>query len=124
MRGRYLEKILVKRHREKGKNTDRKSIVVYDMDVFECLTELARKESTTVSAILNNLYEVFLTQIDSPQKTIESFKTEHQIPPINASPQTWRLYLKTLSKSEYKEQLDKHLNSVLALCNRRFNEYG
>ncbi len=121
----YISNILQKRHKEKNRRTDRKNIVVYDLDLFEILVELAIKEGTTVSAILNNLYEDFVSKTNSPQKTIESFEQETTIrmPALNASPTAWRLYLKSLSKKEYKSKVDSYLNTLFSLCNERLRQY-
>ena len=113
--------ILKRRAKVKGKPADRRTIVVYDPDIFRGLEEIARREGTNISSIFNNLYEDFLFKLDSPQTTIDGFEAERQPPAISAGPEIWRAYLKSLSRAEYKE-FDHHLNTVVHLANMRFRE--
>ena len=97
------------------------TLTIYNPELLEELKNLAFKNNTTVSAIFNNLYEYMLFQFQSPQKQIESFEFEKQIPPLYATSTTWRAYLSSLSPEEYK-LFDKQLNLILELTNRRFKE--
>ena len=115
------ENLLKRRIKEKGKTADRRNIVIYDAEVFKGLVELAHRESTTVSAILNNLYEDMLFKLDSPQKTIDVFESEKKAPEITAPAPIWRAYLKTLNREEYRE-FDLCFRVVLRLANERFGE--
>jgi len=114
----YVSKIIKKRFKEKDKEHDDRHFIIYNLEKFDILQEIARRERSNVSSIFNNLYEAFLDNFDSPQTTIETFQSEKKAPSINADPNTWRNYLKSLSKEEYKE-LDKFLNTILFLHNKR-----
>ena len=50
------------------------------LDIWNALSVVARREDTTVSVIINNLYEEFLTKLDTHQMTIESFELDHEPP--------------------------------------------
>ena len=110
-----------KRHRESNKIKDRICIVIYDLDKYHTLRGIAQSENSDVSSVISNLYESFLDSFDSVQKTIDIFATEKKTPSISADPTTWRKYLDSLNKSEYDE-LDKFLNTILFLHNKRGKE--
>jgi|APSaa5957512535_1039671.scaffolds.fasta_scaffold55754_3 hypothetical protein len=117
----YVSKIIKKRFKESDKKSDDRHFIIYDLDKFDIMQEIARRERSNVSSIINNLYEEFLTKFDSPQTTIEVFQSEKKTPSINADPILWRKYLKSLSKEEYNI-LDKYFNTILFLHNQRGKE--
>ncbi len=117
----YIHTFTVKRHKEAGKNTDRKNLVIYDLEKYEVLDRFAKTNNTNVSSILNNLYEGFLKAVSSPQKTIDSFELELKMPEINDSEETWKNFYKTLSMEDYKA-LDQKMNSIIRLHNKRWDE--
>jgi len=118
----YIHTYTRKRNKDKKKKSDRKNIVVYDLDKYEILEELARRESTNVSSILNNLYEDFIKKLDSPQKTLELFESEIILPPVDASPETWAAFYQTLNIEQYKK-LDKKVNTLNFIHNKRWNDF-
>ena len=117
----YIVKILKKRHKSIEKRQDGKHVIIYDLEKFEILQEIAGREGSNISSILNNLYEQFLDNFDSVQKSIQVFTSDKKIPAIDADTTTWKKYLKSLDKKEYKI-LDAHLNNVLRLHDKRGNE--
>ena len=117
---RYFARITQHRRKEREKRIDRKNITIYDMDVVDIITEWAKVNNTSFSAIVANLCDELLTKIDSPQKTIETFELEYTLPALDATPNEWRKYLKTMKTcDEYKKKVDKFLQSVLTICNQR-----
>lgn len=117
----YIHTYTQKRRKEEKKRTDRKNIVIYDLDKYEVLETIARTNNSNVSSILNNLYEGFIKSIQSPQKTIDSFESELQVPEIKDSTETWRNFYKTLSVEEYKE-FDQHIMKIFRIHNKRWDE--
>ncbi len=123
----YFTRILKHRHKEKNKHVGRKTIVIYDLDVVDIIIEWARLNDTNLSAVISNLLDELLKQIDSPQKTIESFEVKRDMPALDAKPEEWRAFLNSINTiEEYKSKIDKPLMSVLQLCNQKnmeFNQY-
>lgn len=117
----YIHTYTQKRRREVKKRSDRKNISIYDLDKYEILEELARREGTNVSSILNNLYEDFIKKLDSPQKTLELFESEIILPPVDASPETWKAFYQTINIEEYKK-LDTKIQTLLFIHNQRWKE--
>ena len=113
-----MSKILHKRRSNKN-NKASKMIVVYDIEKYKALQELAMKESTTVSAILNNLYEHFLVVVDGPQTTIDMYDMDAEIPNIDADVRVWKQYLNSLDRYTYRD-FDKKLMVILEHHNKRF----
>ena len=117
----YIHTYTQKRRKEGSKRSDRKNIVIYDLDQYEVLEIFAKRNGSNVSSILNNLYEGFLKTVASPQKTIDSFEFERKIPSITDSEQNWKEFFKTLNMEEYKK-FDQQLMTVFNLHNKRWNE--
>jgi len=117
----YIHTYTQKRNKLIQKRTDRKNIVIYDLDKYEILEELARRENTNVSSIINNLYEDFIKKLDSPQKTLELFQSEIIIPSVNATPETWKIFYQSLNIDEYKK-LDRKIQTLLFIHNQRWRE--
>lgn len=117
----YLTTYTVKRHRLANTPSDRKNLVIYDLNMYSVLETFARTNNTNVSSIVNNLYEGFLKAVQSPQKTIDSFDVELQIPSLNDSVLTWENFYKTLTVEDYKA-LDQKINAILNLHNKRWNQ--
>ncbi len=117
----YISSLTAKRHKEANKKTDRKNLVIYDLDKYEVLDKFARTNNTNVSSIVNNLYEAFLKAVSSPQKTIDSFEIELQIPQLTDSEETWKNFYKTLSMEDYKK-LDQKINVLMNIHNKRWSQ--
>ena len=115
----YIGQFIVKRHRLAKLRSDRKNLVIYDLDKYEVLETFARANNTNVSSILNNLYEGFLKAVQSPQKTIDAFDTEIKFPDVGDSKETWENFYKTLNMEEFKK-LDEKVNMILNLHNQRW----
>lgn len=117
----YIHTYTQKRNKLVQKRTDRKNIVIYDLDKYEILEELARRENTNVSSIINNLYEDFIKKLDSPQKTLELFESEIIIPSVNDAPETWKAFYQSLNIDDYKK-LDRKIQTLLFIHNQRWRE--
>ncbi|MGI9229924.1 MAG: hypothetical protein ACR2P9_08710 [Gammaproteobacteria bacterium] len=117
----YIHTFTAKRHKEANKRSDRKNLVIYDLDQYEVLEAFAKTNNTNVSSIVNNLYEGFLKAVSSPQKTIDSFEIELQVPLVTDSEETWKNFYKTLSMEDYKK-LDQKINLLMILHNKRWEQ--
>lgn len=117
----YIHTYTQRRRKEEKKRSDRKNIVIYDLDKYEVLETVARRNNSNVSSILNNLYEGFLKTVASPQKTIDSYEIELKVPSISASTTTWKEFFKTLNMDDYKK-FDQQLMTVFNLHNKRWEE--
>ncbi len=115
----YIGQFIQKRHRLANVSSDRKNLVIYDLEKYEVLETFARANNTNVSSIINNLYEGFLKAVQSPQKTIDSFETEIKFPEVSDSRETWENFYKTLNMEEFKK-LDEKVNMILNLHNQRW----
>jgi len=117
----YIHTYTLKRNKDRSKRSDRKNITIYDLDKYEILQELARKENTNVSSIINNLYEDFIKKLDSPQKTLELFESDLVIPLVDASAETWTAFYQSLNIDDYKK-LDTKIQTLLFIHNKRWRE--
>lgn len=117
----YIHTYTQKRNRDRRKKSDRKNISIYDLDKYEILEDIARREGTNVSSIINNLYEDFIKKLDSPQKTLELFESEIVLPTIDASPETWKIFYQSLNIEQYKK-LDTKIQTLLFIHNQRWKE--
>lgn len=117
----YIHMFTVKRHKEGNKKSDRKNLVIYDLEKYEVLERFAKTNGTNVSSIVNNLYEGFLKAVASPQKTIDSFELELKMPEVTDSEETWKNFYKTLSMEDYKK-LDQKMNTIFRIHNKRWDE--
>ena len=117
----YIHTLIVKRHKIGSIPSDRKNLVIYDLEKYEVLERFAKTNNTNVSSILNNLYEGFLKAVSSPQKTIDSFEFELKIPDLEDSDEIWKNFYKTLSMEDYKK-LDQKINTIINLHNKRWEQ--
>ena len=95
----WLQQVLRPRTPERGKSCTR-NIRVYDSDMLVSLEELARREGTTVSAVICNLCEDLLAKTNGPQKTMDNFALVKESPSVFAGRDVWERYLKTAKAAE------------------------
>jgi len=117
----YIHTYTLKRNKDRSKRSDRKNITIYDLDKYEILEDLARRENTNVSSIFNNLYEDFIKKLDSPQKTLELFESNIVLPLVDASAETWTTFYQSLNIDDYKK-LDTKIQTLLFIHNKRWRE--
>jgi len=117
----YIHTYTLKRNKDRSKRSDRKNITIYDLDKYEILEDLARRENTNVSSIFNNLYEDFIKKLDSPQKTLELFESDIVLPLVDASAETWKSFYQSLNIHDYKK-LDTKIQTLLFIHNKRWRE--
>ena len=118
----HAVKILRKRAKEPDKRSEDKHLIIFDLDKYVQLQDIAKHEKTNVSSVINNLYEEFLGSYDNPQKSIEMFAVEDQVPAFTAGRKTWDKYIRTLNYDQYKA-LDYYLNEILGVFGKRLDDY-
>ena len=104
--------------RKRRDGSKHRSITVYDREAYTVLAEIALREGTDVSSILQNLVDGFLARLDAPQRTLD----EHiQVPGLESSGIHWETYIDTLSPDDLRE-LDGKIQRLTRICQRRYEK--
>ena len=104
--------------RKRRDGSKHRSITIYDREAYTVLAEIALREGTDVSSILQNLVDGFLARLDAPQRTLD----EHiQVPGLESSGIHWETYIDTLSPDDLRE-LDGKIQRLKHICQRRYEK--
>ena len=108
---RDIKSILEKRHAPKKTIT----LTQYDLKTYKSIKELAVKEDTNISSIVQNLLSDLLRALDgSPNTTLDvfdDFNRDVTIPSIYDGVETWQKYVQNLNTEEQR-QLHKQIVMV------------
>ena len=96
--------------------------------VIEKLEEIAQKEHLKFSEIVIDCFEEYVKkhgESNNPQTIIEQFDKESvlAIPNIYRDFDSWKKFYSRIKKKEDYTELDKQLNMILNLHNKKVNEF-
>ena len=90
----WIRKMLRRRGGPDDKMKRTLNICIYDTDRLKEILNIATLEDIKISHIVANLFDYLAENMDSPQKTIEEFALEAQLPALDASEQEWALWFR------------------------------
>ena len=96
--------------------------------IIEKLEEIATKERLKFSEIVMDCFEEYVKKhgaSNNPQTVIEQFDKESvlAIPNVYRDFQSWKKFYSLIKKKEDYAELDKQLNMILNLHNKKVNEF-
>ena len=106
------------RKREPGNDSKHRSITVYDRESYAVLAEVAMREGTDVSSVLQNLVDGFLARLNAPQRTLD----EHiRVPGLESTAAHWETHIGTLDPDGLRS-LDGKVHRLAVLCQKRYEK--
>ena len=96
-----INKILAKRYHKGGYRMTR-NITCYDIDAYKAVAEIALREGTDVSSIIQNLVDFFLHSLDGrlEQQKIDELESE---PKMSDKLENWKSHLAKLSHADRRD---------------------
>jgi len=111
-----INEILKKRNHNNGGSRSIKTIACYDLTTYKAIDDIANREDTNLSSIIQNLLDALIHNMDTNQTKLDDIEYE---PRISDSISQWRSYFAKLNNLEKQE-----LQSRIIAIDNLFEEYS